>query len=102
MLWQRARLAFFAIEVLAVSSLLDGVVVPEEASGTQFWKKELDDVLERAGFHGVGLGHGMLESLRHQMLFKEPYEVETIYVSFVNPSLDFVRHLSARADSSRS
>lgn len=52
---RRSRLTLLPINVLTIRSLLDGIVIPEEAALAKFRNKEVDDFLERARFHRVCL-----------------------------------------------
>lgn len=55
MISRRAALPFLAVDVFAVRSLLDSVVIPEEASLTEFRDQQVDDILEGAGFDSICL-----------------------------------------------
>lgn len=55
MISRRAALPFLAVDVFAVRSLLDSVVIPEEASLTEFRDQQVNDILEGAGFDSICL-----------------------------------------------
>lgn len=46
MVSRRPRLPFLPVEILPKCPLLDGVVVPEESTLTEFRDEEIDDVFE--------------------------------------------------------
>ena len=42
-------------QILAVSTLWDSIIIPEEASLTELWNEKVNDVLEGTGFNSIGL-----------------------------------------------
>lgn len=57
MISRRPRLSLLAIHILPIRPLGHSIVLMEESSPAQFGDEQVDNVLECAGFDGVGLSY---------------------------------------------
>lgn len=95
MLWQRMLLALQTIEVLAVGTSRNRIVVPEQPSCPKLWKQQVDNVLERLREENISLEEKLVLS---DSGVRFTHKVETINISLVDPFLETVSHLRGCAN----
>ena len=55
MIGQKTTLARFSVQILSICTTGNGVVIPKESTGTEFWDEQFNYIFEGTRIEGVSL-----------------------------------------------